>query len=934
MSQKVNPVRSSKWSARRRGAAVAALSAVLLAGCGQSPEEMLASAKSYIEKQDLNAASIQLKNALQENGNLAEARFLLGSIHVKQGDAAGAVKELRRARDLGYPQEQVAPLLARALLAAGEFDTLLKDFAETRVAAPKDQAVILAALGDAHLAKADVDKARTAYLDALASDADQTAARIGLARTHVIKGDLRAAEEEAREAVRREPGSAEAHAILADLLTMANQPEQALASLREALRLAPRAVNYHFAHVSQLMRQGNAAEAEKALKAMQAVAGAHPSTRYLKALMDYQNNRLVEARDILLQVLKDAPQYLPAELLAGTVLVRLNEHTLGRSHLERVLQRAPREPMARRTLVASHLATGEAQRALELLQPLLQAQDLDPRLLGLAGQVFLANGDFERSEEYFERAARAAPDDAQARMRLGVARMAGGDAAAAFADLESAAQMDDTAFQADLALVMAHLRRGETDKALAAHAQLERKQPDNPLVHNLRGGLMLAKRDVPAARAAFEKALALRPEYLAAAVNLARIDLSERRPEDALGRIKAVIERNPKNVEALLTLAELQRAAGAAPADVLATLERAEAASPGAVVANLAIVQHHLRERAFPLALQVAQKVAAAHAEDPRAVEMLARAQVAAGDSQQAISALNKLSALVPRSAQPFVMLADVQRSLKNNEAAEQALRRALGIAPDALEAQQRLIALLVEGGKRDAALKVARDAQTRQPQRPAGYLLEGEIHGTAANWAEAAKAYRKAVDNGGGGQAAVRLHAALMRGERKADAERMASEWLTKNPTDLVMRGYLAERALADKRYGDARTLFARMHEMAPQNALILNNLAWTAKELKDPKALEYGEQALRLAPENPAIIDTVGMIQVERGDFDAGITNLKRAVALGPDLLPLQLNLAKAFAKAGRAAEARSQLDALLPRLKEGTPLHGEALALQKTL
>src|SRR5690606_32907931 len=306
----------------------------------------------------------------------------------------------------------------------------------------------------------------------------------------------------------------------------------------------------------------------------------------------------------------------------------------------------------------------EAQRALELLQPLLQAQEIDPRLLSLAGQVFLANGDFERSEEYFERASRAAPDDAQARMRLGVARMAGGDTAAAFADLESAAQMDDSAFQADLALVMAHLRRGETDKALEAHAQLERKQPDNPLVHNLRGGLMLAKRDVPAARAAFEKALSLRPDYLSAAINLARIDLAERRPDDALGRIKAVIERNPKNAEALLTLAELQRSTGAAPADVLASLERAEAASPGAVAANLAIVQHHLRQREFPRALQVAQKVAAAHPEDARVMETLARAQLAAGDSQQAISALNKLAGLQPRSAQPWVMLADVQRSL------------------------------------------------------------------------------------------------------------------------------------------------------------------------------------------------------------------------------------------------------------------------------
>ena len=41
-------------------------------------------------------------------------------------------------------------------------------------------------------------------------------------------------------------------------------------------------------------------------------------------------------------------------------------------------------------------------------------------------------------------------------------------------------------------------------------------------------------------------------------------------------------------------------------------------------------------------------------------------------------------------------------------------------------------------------------------------------------------------------------------------------------------------------------------------------------------------------------------------------------------PDLLPLQLNLVKALAKAGRKDEARSQLDALMPRLQEGTPMH----------
>jgi len=927
-------LRPIAWSGRARGAAALAFSALLLAGCGQSPEEMLASAKTYLDKQDLAAASIQLKNALQENGSLAEARFLLGRIHLEQGDVLGAVKELQRAQELGYARDETAPLLARALADAGEFDKLLEQFADLRVGNAQAQASILAAVGDAHLAKGNLEKARAAFLDALVANDNDARARIGLTRVHLVSGDLEAAEREARLGVERHPELAIAHASLADARLMRGEPVQALDAMREAVRLAPKNVNYHNAYVMQLLRSGKADEAGKALEAMQAAAPNHPLTRYIKAVIDFRDGRLAEARDNLTLVLKDAPNHLPAELLAGAVLVRLNEHALGRTHLGRVLERAPRDVFARQSLIVSHLATGEAQRALELLEPLLQMAEPDARQLGLAGQVFLANGDFERAEAYFDRAAQAAPEDPRARVRLGITRMATGDAEAAFADLENAAQMDESGIQADLAIVMGHLRRGEADKALEAQAQLERKQPDNPLVHNLRGGLMLAKRDVPAAREAFEKALAIKGDYLAAAVNLARLDLAEQQSEQAIARIKTVADQNPQNVEALLTLAEIQRATGAKPAEVLTSLERAEAASPGAVAPNLAIVRHHLGQGDFPRALQLAQKVAAAHGNDARVVEILARAQLASGDSQQAISALNRLGSLLPRSPQPHIMLADVQRSLKDNSAAEQALRRALSIAPDATEAQQRLIALLVERGDRDGALKLAREAQSRQAERPAGYLLEGEIHANGGKWNEAAEAYRKALEANGGGPAAVRLHGALLRAERRTEADRAAAAWLEKQPDDLIVRGYLSEIALSEGRHADAMTLLSRMHEMVPQNALILNNLAWTAKEMKDPKALEYGEQALRLAPDNPAILDTVGMIQVEGGDIEKGLVNLQRAVSLGPDLLPLQLNLARALAIAGRKDEARAMLEALLPRLKEGTSLHREALAVQGTL
>src|SRR4029079_6040730 len=88
---------------RRRLATLALLAAAFLIGCApDNPEALIASAKEYLAKNDRNAAVIQLKNALQKNPDLAEARFLLGKALLENGDVAGADKALDNATERLY----------------------------------------------------------------------------------------------------------------------------------------------------------------------------------------------------------------------------------------------------------------------------------------------------------------------------------------------------------------------------------------------------------------------------------------------------------------------------------------------------------------------------------------------------------------------------------------------------------------------------------------------------------------------------------------------------------------------------------------------------------------------------------------------------------------------------------------------------------------
>ncbi len=928
--------RASAGGRRRPVAALmmVLLSGALLAGCSDSPEQMLDSAREYLAKDDLQAASIQLKNALQQNGSLAEARFLLGEVYLRQDDVPAAVKELQRAEELGVPSERVAPLLAEALVRSAEFDRVIQKYAELRLADPAAQGRVSAALGTAYLAKAQLDRARQTFESATAAAPDDLDARLGLARVKFFANDLDGAERELAPVLEKHPNKAEAYVLQAQIMLARDQADRAVEALTAAVRSQPDSASYRYDLITLLLRQNKAEEAKAQIEEMRRIAPDAPATHYLTALIAHREGRDAEARDAVRLALRGAPDFLPAHMLAGSVMYRLGDHAQAQLSLNKVLERVPRHLQARQLLAMSLLQSAQAARALETLKPLIDAEPQDARSLMVIGQALLANGEFEAAADYFSRASSQAPDSAGARMRLGMARMVGGDSAQGLADLEAATNLDGTGIQADAALVLAHLRGRNYDKALAAADKMLERHPGNAEAHNLKGGVHMARRDIAAARESFETALKLRPDMLSALVNLVRIDVGDGKPEAALGRFESFLATNPGHVDATLAFAEFKSASGAPAGEVRALLDRAVGEAPGALGPKLALVRHLLRQGEARPALSLAQEAAAAHSADPGALGALGSAQLAAGEHQQAISTFGRLAALLPRSPVPLIDLAAAQAAAKDLSGAEQSLRRAIGLQPANGLAHERLQALLVEQQRLDDALALAREMQGKPALAQAGFAAEGDIQARRENWAAAVTAFQRAAAVTPNAEVQVRLYGALLRAGRADEADRMAADWIRAQPRDTMMRTLVAQRAIAQNRLQDARRLYEEALAVNPDDAMVLNNLAWVEGELKEPGALARAERALALAPDHPAILDTLGTLQIAGGDSEKGLKNLRRAVELAPDLGPLRLNLARAYLKLERKADAREQLDILLGKVPAGTPVHREATELRAAL
>jgi putative PEP-CTERM system TPR-repeat lipoprotein len=395
------------------------------------------------------------------------------------------------------------------------------------------------------------------------------------------------------------------------------------------------------------------------------------------------------------------------------------------------------------------------------------------------------------------------------------------------------------------------------------------------------------------------------------------------------------VAKDPKNIQALLALAELRAKTGGKVDEVAELINKAVAANPDEAAPRLALIGLYMGAKDAKKALAAAQDALGVLPDRPEVLDAAGRAQQVAEEFNQALSTYGKLASLMPTSVQPYLRMAEVQVAAKNKEAAMQSLRKALSIKADSIEAQRGIMMLDLDAGRTAEALTTARQIQKQRPKEAVGYVLEGDVHALKKAWSEAATVYRNGIKQSGATELAVKLHAVLMAsgGSSTGEADKFAEGWIKDHAKDLQFRLYLAEAANARKDYASASKHYRTLVDAQPNNPAMLNNLAWSSAQIKDPKAIEYAERAYKLAPDQAAIVDTLGGLLVEKGDMARGLELLQKAVGLAPQAAVIRLNLAKALLKGGKKDEAKKELDELA-KLGDKFPAQAEVDKLLKSL
>ncbi len=906
----------------------------ILAGCaGDSPEQLIAAAKQNIEKKDFKTAIIQTKNALQQKPDLAEGRYLLGKALLQSNDFAGAQLELAKALELKYSADLVVPDLLRARVALGQFDQVIAEASAARVLSATSRSEVKAALAAAYAAQGKNAQAQEAIAAALADSPGHARTLMVAAGLKAGAGDAAGALRTIEEAVAKDPANPESHFVKGRLLASSNQADQAIAAFRNVLAINPDAVEAHKEIIFLLMDQGKADDAKTQIAVMSKVAPNHASTLMVKAMFSFASRDYAAARVLSLQLLKRVGDNPFALQLAGAIEYQLGSYVQARDHLVKAVKLAPNFILARRWLALNELAVGSPARALVALEPILGLIEKDASMQELVGEIHMQLGDVKKGEAVLSKALKLAPKDVSKRTTVALARFVNGEEDAAIRELSQTAA-EDAGILADRALVAVSVRRREFDKALKLIDGIEKKTKNSAAISNMRGQVQMLKGDPVAARASFERALALAPEFYSAAASLAELDIADGKAQSAQQRFESLLAANPKNTDAYVALAKLKAANKAPAAEVLDLIRKAVSSGPTEPGPRVSLISYLVAVKEYSKAVVAAQDAVAAIPDSPQLLNALGSAHQVAGEGNQAIAIFSKLAVASPGTGQPYLRIAEIQAATGDMEAAARTLRKALDVQPDFLAAQRGLVMFDIGKGKSLDAVSMARQVQKQRPNEATGYLLEGAIGASRKSWDEAADAYRQGLKkNPASTELAIRLHASLSAGGKKGEADRFAESWLKSNPKDFVFRSGLADRARDRGDYAAAAALYRSSLEIAPENPLLLNNLAWVSGKLKQPDALALAERANKLAPDQPAFMDTLAVLLAEKGETGRALELMGKAVRAAPNFPEIRFNYAGLLIQAGKKAEAKNELQELA-KLGEKFPQHAEVAKLARDL
>jgi len=422
-------------------------------------------------------------------------------------------------------------------------------------------------------------------LEAAKTEPDNAQTQIELASIWAMAGRAAEAKEAAQRALKLQPGDEKALLALCDVIHGPDEAAQTRRYIEQLQKQDHDRASYHLAFSMLDLRETNlvAAEselnkakaldpksslvyvalarlsffhknlkgAEEAYKTAAALAPPRSATPILYAEFLAQIGETNQARDNMLELIRQTPDYLPPLLFMMKFSFAERNFEECRSFISKVLDHEPGnyEALAMKGEVSLEMRDGK-QAVADFTRLMALTKSTRPQDQYELAQAYLLTGERPKAISTLNRCLEMDTNYVPAKLDLAILDTQQGNPAAAISILNQLLKQPHVpqliVNTANLNLAQAYLLQDSPDQAIAVYRSLEESLPKEAQIPYLEGQAGLAANKPAEARAAFEKALALNPDFLLALEGLVNLDLLESRYPAALERVKKQLDKNPK----------------------------------------------------------------------------------------------------------------------------------------------------------------------------------------------------------------------------------------------------------------------------------------------------------------------------------------------------------------------------------------------------
>ena len=592
----------------------------------------------------------------------------------------------------------------------------------------------------------------------------------------------------------------------------------------------------------QAVNSGKPEFVQHAIEEYKAAINADPgSSQLYDGLADlyFRTGRAHEAETTAREMLKNSPDDVDAHKLLGRIYLR----QLGEQQ-NAVSSASP-----------SGNALDQAIAEYEKIVSLLPKSVEDHMVLG---QLYTVKHQQPKAEQQFKIAQEIEPESEEVVLNLARVYVESGDIDRAAKVIEGVQESDRTArMEFTLGATYEQLKRSKD--AIAAYKRAADMQPGDVPTMNALGQALLSDSQLDAALKQFKDIATADPEDAGALVHIAEIQRRQGKYEDALATIRKARKEDPDNLEAGYNEGLLL--------DVLARYDEASAVYEKMVDqtshANGAYTTEEKNNRGIFL-----ERLGAVYHEQNKIDQSIA--------TYQKMVDMGGDTAL--RGYQGQV---DTYRDAKMFDKAVEVSRKAVTASPKDRELKLMLAGELVDEGKVEDGLAMAKGLLNNTDADRTVWLALGNMNTRLHRWKDAEDALNK------------------------------ATAFTTKKEDKIYL--FFLKGALADrqKHSDQAEQIFRQALELDSANAMTLNYLGYMLadKGIRLPEALKLIRKAVELEPMNGAFLDSLGWTYFKLGQYELAEENLRQAVERDQTDPTVHDHLGDLYEKTGRIRLAAAQ-------------------------